>query len=81
VSQLARLVSVREVLIDGVPNGFLDEVARDDPEERHALYKRRGVRAELDEDSSPIISGAFGLVGYKVLLSREHPRPCLAGDA
>ena len=72
---------MRDMLIDGGRNGFLDEVARDDPEERHALYKRIGLRVEQDEDGSPIISGAFGLVGNKVLLSREHPRPCLAGDA
>ena len=72
---------MRDMLIDGVRNGFLDEVARDDPEERHALYKRMGLRVEQDEDGSPIISGAFGLVGNKGLLSREHPRPCPAGDA
>jgi hypothetical protein len=40
-----------------------------------------GLRVELDEDGSPIISGAFGLVGNKGLLSTEHPRPCPAGDA
>jgi hypothetical protein len=72
---------MRDMLIDGVRNGFLDEVARDDPEERHALYKRMSLRVEQDEDGSPIISGAFGLVGNKALLSREHPRTCLAGDA
>jgi hypothetical protein len=79
--QLARLVSMGDMFIDGVRNGFLDEVARDDSEERHALYERMGLRVELDEDGSPIISGPFGLFSYGKPFSGPHPRPCLAGEA
>ncbi len=79
--QLARLLSMRDMLVDGVRNGFLDKVARDNPEERHALYKRMGLRVELDNNGRPIISGGFGLLGKEKTFSREHPTPCRVVDA
>jgi site-specific DNA recombinase len=79
--QLVRLLSMRDMLVDSVRNGFLDQVARDVPEERHALYKRMGLRIELDQGGSPIISGAFDMFSNDKPFSRQHPRPCPAADA
>jgi hypothetical protein len=70
---LVELLSLRDTVLESAMNGFLAKVAaHDNPEERHALYRKLGVRVELDDDGSPTITGAFDLFSKEGALSRRR---------
>src|SRR5215218_2670663 len=68
-AQLAQLELQRDTLLDQVHNGFF-EYATTTPEERHDLYKKMGLRVEVDGKGDVTISGS--VVPHNEFVSAWH---------
>ena len=68
-AQLADLELQRDTLLDQVHNGFF-EYATTTPEERHDLYKKMGLRVEVDGNGDVTISGS--VLPHDAFVSEWH---------
>lgn len=70
--QLADFELLRDTLLDRVHNGFFEH-ATTTPQDRHDLYKKMGLRVEVDGSGNAMLSGA--LLPGEAFVSENSRRP------